>query len=389
MRHLAKVVSGIALTILAIGCASPAEPPDDDPLGGQLQTLIESIVADNETVHSAALAVHIPSKAIEWEGAAGLADPSAGTPMTPANPARIASNTKTFVAAAVLRLVEGDRLGLDDGIAGHLPIEVVELLDSDGYDTDAITIRHLLTHTSGLFDHSETGAYTDAILADPLHHWTPLEQVSMAMEAGDPHAGPGEIYTYCDTGYVLLGLLLEKVTGQPLGAAVRELVDYDALGLASTWWEILEAPPEGVADRAHQFYGDVDSYDFFPTFDLYGGGGIVATVGDLARFFGGLFRGRVFAEPETVDTMLSTIDGIGARADASEHALPPGAYRMGVWVLETEGHTSYHHTGFFGTMAVHVPDLDLTFTATLNQNQARPAFDRLLVEVIRIVERWN
>ena len=58
---------------------------------------------------------------------------------------------------------------------------------------------------------------------------------------------------------------------------------------------------------------------------------------------------------------------------------------MGVWVLETEGYTTYHHTGFWGTMAVHVPELDLTLAATANQNQAKPVFDQILTEVIRIV----
>jgi CubicO group peptidase (beta-lactamase class C family) len=58
---------------------------------------------------------------------------------------------------------------------------------------------------------------------------------------------------------------------------------------------------------------------------------------------------------------------------------------MGVWVLETDGLTTYHHTGFWGTMAVHVPELDLTVAATVNQNQSKPVFDRILAETIRIV----
>jgi D-alanyl-D-alanine carboxypeptidase len=307
--------------------------------------------------------------------------------MTPANPVRIASNTKTYVAAAILRLVEDGRLDLDDAIAGHLPREVVELLDADGYDTETITIRHLLTHTSGLFDHSETGAYTDAIIADPHHRWTPVEQITLAVAIGDPHGPPGVIYTYCDTGYVLLGLILEQASGRPLAAAARKLIDFQKLGLDSTWWETMEPKPEGAADRAHQFFGDLDVTDFDPSFDLYGGGGIAATVGDLARFFGGLFRGEVYHDPGTLDTMLSTFDGLKLRPDAGERTLPPGAYRMGVWVLETEGYTTYHHTGFWGTIAVHVPELDLTFAATVNQNQSRPAFDRIPAEVIRIITR--
>ena len=385
LRNVIQSVPLGVMTILALSCAQPAVPPAGPDPSGELQALIQKAVDDDEAVHGAALAVYSPSMGLDWEGAAGLADPESGAEMTPANPVRIASNTKTYVAAAILRLVEEDRLDLDDSIAEHLPVDVVELLDSDGYDTEAMTIRHLLTHTSGLFDHSESDAYTDAIVADPQHRWTPMEQITLAVETGDLHAPPGVIYTYCDTGYVLLGLILQNASGLPLAAAARELIDYQALGLDATWWEVLEPQPEGVADRAHQFLGELDVTDFYPAFDLYGGGGIAATMGDLARFFGGVFRGGVFHDPGTLDTMLSTYDGLKLRPDAGERTLPPGAYRMAVWVLETEGYTTYHHTGFWGTMAVHVPKLDLTIAATVNQNQSKRVLDQILVDVIRIV----
>jgi D-alanyl-D-alanine carboxypeptidase len=372
--------------VVALGCSQTAESPAANIPIEALQALTDSVVDDDEAISGAALAVIAPTLDLEWDGAAGTADPAIGTDMSPDNPVRIASNTKTYVAAAILRLVEDGKLDLDSPIADHIPADYVELLEADGYDTEAITIRHLLTHTSGLFDHSETGAYTDAIVADPQHRWTPIEQVTMAMETGEPHAPPGSIYTYCDTGYILLGLIIEEASGQNLGVAVRELVDYQALGLDSTWWETLEPQPAGTADRAHQFFGELDIYDFDPSFDLHGGGGLVATAGDLASFFGGLFRGKVYRDPQTIDIMLSTYDDLALRPDAGERTLPPGAYRMGVWVLEIGGYTTYHHTGFWGTMAVHVPELDLTVAATVNQNQSKPVFNKILVETIKIVE---
>ncbi|MCU0305147.1 MAG: beta-lactamase family protein [Thermoanaerobaculales bacterium] len=385
-RLAAVTLAALAYTALA-GCAPKGRGSDSGGPGDELQRLVESVVAADDAIHGAALAVVSPSLGIDWRGAAGLADPSAGTPMTPDRPVRLASNTKTYVAAAVLRLVEERRLELDAPIAALLPADVADLLAGDGYDPDAITVRHLLTHTSGLFDHSGTGDYTEAILADPQRRWTARDQVALAVELGAPHAAPGEVYTYCDTGYVLLGLIIEGVTGRGLAASVRELVGLDRLGLGSTWWESLEPPPAGVADRAHQLYGEIDTYGFDPSFDLYGGGGLVATVGDLAGFFGALFRGGVWAQPATAEIMLTTVDGVRARADAPDGALPPGAYRMGVWVLETAGRTSYHHTGFFGTMVAHVPSLDLTVAATVNQNRGKPALTRLLDETVAIVDR--
>ena len=371
-----------AIGTFCFGCSQPSTEPD---FHQQLQSILDSEVRANDAVRSAALHIDAPALRLNWEGAAGMADPENGIPMTPETPSRIASNTKTFIAAAVLRLSEEGLLAIDDPIADHLPEEFVAMLDGDGYDTAAMTIRHLLTHTSGLFDHTSTGRYEETFVADPTHRWTRLEQVQGAVDWGDPHGGPGEFYTYCDTGYVLLGGVIEHVSGQPMAAAVRELLDFEGLGLTSTWWETLEPCPSEVPDRAHQFLGDLDTADFDPSYDLYGGGGIVSTVGDLARFYRAIFTGGVFADPATADIMLTTVDGAQALPDASPRALPPGAYRMGIWVVEIEGLTTYRHTGFFGTLATYVPELDLVVTAATNQNQDDGALTDIALEAIKLV----
>jgi len=383
MRQYTKSIA-VLITIgtFCLGCQPQTTEPD---LGQQLQSILDAEVQENDAVRGAALHVDAPALGLSWEGAAGMADPESGTPMTPEMPVRIASNTKTFIAAAVLRLAEEGMLDIDDPIADHLPEELVVMLEGDGYDTGAVTVRHFLTHTSGLFDHSAVDRYTEAIMTDPMHRWTRTEQLRGAVDWGDPHGAPGEFYTYCDTGYVLLGGLIEHASGQPMAVAVRELLNFEGLDLASTWWETLEPRPTGVPDRAHQFYAEYDTADFNPSFDLYGGGGIASTVGDLARFYRALFTGGVFADPATADVMLTTVDGVQALPGASERALPPGAYRMGIWVVEVEGFTTYRHTGFFGTLATYVPELDLVVTVTTNQNSDQGALNKLALEAIRLV----
>jgi D-alanyl-D-alanine carboxypeptidase len=304
--------------------------------------------------------------------------------MTAGTPVRIASNTKTFVAATVLRLDEGRTLDLDDSIAEHLPGEFVAMLEGDGYDTGAMTIRHLLNHTSGLFDHTSGGRYMGAIVAEPLHRWTRAEQLRCAVDWGDPLGAPGEYFSYCDTGYVLLGAIIEEVTGMPLPDAVRRLLDFERLGLLSTWWENLESQPHWVPDRAHQFYGDIDTFAFDPSFDLYGGGGLVSTVGDLARFYRALLTGDVFDYFLTGSLMLAPRNDALALPNASDHALPPDAYGMGIWEDEVEGFVSFRHTGFFGTLAAYVPELDLVITVTTNQNLDEGARGELVREVVRL-----
>lgn len=363
-----------ACLALAAACNQTEPQPDlAAVLGAELQEIVNSAVADSETVPAAALYVHAPSLGLEWEGAAGLADPATGETMTAAHPVLVASNTKTYIAASILRLWEDGRLGLDDPIADHLPVEYVDLLRSDGYRTDEITIRHLLTHTSGLYDYADRTIYPEKILADPSHRWTRTEQLEAAVEWGDPLGAPGEIYNYSDTGYILLGSVLEQITGQSMPDAVRELVGYERIGLDATWFETLEPRPSGVPALAHQFYGEVDASAIDPSSDLYGGGGIAAPVGDLGIFMRALFTGGVYTNPNTAPAMLTTVDSVKMSAGGEASGMPPGMYRMGVWVTEVEGFTVYRHSGFWGTVADYVPELDLAIGATVNQNQDKAA----------------
>lgn len=347
----------------------------------RLRGLLNDAANSRASLRGVALHVDSPRLGVAWEGAAGLADPDSGTPMTPAHPVRVASNTKTYIAAAVLRAWEERLLNLDEPIAWRLPDEMRALLEEGGYRPDAITVRHLLTHSSGLDEHAGE-RWAEKVMADPGHRWSRLEQLQICVAEGRPRGEPGRVYRYSDTGYVLLGEILEQATGRSLPEAVWSLVDRDRLGLTQTWFESLEPTPAGVAQRARQFYGDLDVSDFDPSFDLWGGGGIATTVRDLARFFRALFTGDVFRDPATLETMLTTFEGLAAADDAQAGSLPPGSYRMGLWVLERDGCTLYQHGGFWGTSATYVPELDLVVTATVNEHEAGGLLDSLVNDTI-------
>jgi D-alanyl-D-alanine carboxypeptidase len=205
------------------------------------------------------------------------------------------------------------------------------------------------------------------------------------MEWGDPYGPPGEVYRYCDTGYILLGEILERVTGRTMPEAVRELVNYNRLGLTSTWFETLEPRPAGVPRPAHQFWAGLDVTTIDPSQDLYGGGGLASTVGDLARFFRGVFTGRVFEDPSTIGTMLTTVAVRRAGPDYFGSELALGEYRMGVKVTEIAGRTVYSHGGFFGTSAAYVPDLDLAIGATVNRTESGGELSLLVEGAIEAV----
>ncbi len=378
----------LACTVLGTSCQEPngAESPDKNELA--LQSVLDEILAKDETIPGVALHVEAPGVGLSWSGAAGMAVPGLGITLTPKNPVRIASNTKTFVAAAILRLWEEGRLDLDDPIAGRLPNEFVRTLEADGYRPDAITVRHLLTHTSGLFDYASSDAFEKRIGANLRHRWTRAEQLEGAMDWGDPYGKPGEVYRYSDTGYILLGEILERVTELPMGAALRELIAYEELGLTSTWLETKEPKPPGVPDRAHQFDGVYDTYRWHPSLDLYGGGGLVSTVGDLARFMRGIFTERVYQQKATTDVMLSTVAATSGGPAYFGHVQVPGIYRMGVFVVEIDDLTIYVHEGYWGTLAAYVPNLDLVVGATVTQAQTQTLWP-MLIRVIELVQAVN
>ena len=154
--------------------------------------------------------------------------------------------TKTFVAAAVLRLVEEGKVKLDAPITEYVSPESLAVLRTDKYDLDHITVRQLLQHTSGLYDYATDDAYDQANVSDPAHRWTRLEQLQFAVDHGHPLAPPGKRFSYADTNYILLGEIIERATGTSLPAAVRELLHLDRLGLDHTYWEILEPTPPGT-----------------------------------------------------------------------------------------------------------------------------------------------
>jgi D-alanyl-D-alanine carboxypeptidase len=313
--------------------------------------------------HAASVAAAIESPAIgRWRGGScpGVWPPGLSHPAD--QPFRIASITKPFVAATLHRLARAGSLDLRSPVRTLVAPDTAALLQRGGYDPDAITVEHLLSHTSGLVDHSTTPEYESEVLARPQRRWTRLEQVAYASEPRSERSVSGECYSYSDTGYVLLGEIIERSTGRSLAEAVRRELQFEALGLAHTWWEQLEVAPAGTPPLARQFHDDVDVTGFNASFDVYGGGGIVSTVGDLARFARALFDGTVLDRRE----LLYGLRTPAARRDQVSqpwrtHGYLVATFRIGQrWVLG--------HTGAWGSAMVYCPEHDIALAATVNRS---------------------
>jgi D-alanyl-D-alanine carboxypeptidase len=339
-----KLIIAALIPILAsaLAACAPQALQTAEPPRTELQSSVEAAVAAGADP----IAIYVTGAGVErpYGAAAGKADPTTGRALTPETPVRVASNTKTFVAATILRLWEKGRINLDSPIEPLLDPKLTVILKSDGYRTDQITVRHLLSHSGGLYDHGSDPRYVKTVMAEPDHRWTREEQIRLATEYADPQSPPGTSFRYSDDGYILLGDIVERITAKNLARAVRDELRLDRLGLSSTWWEIFEQAPRRSEPRARQYMEGQEVTNLHASLDLYGGGGLVMSPRDLATFTAALFENRIFQRPETLREMLWKGPHKGAEK-----------YRLGIFVEEAGGQQFYSHSGFWGTVTYYNP----------------------------------
>jgi CubicO group peptidase (beta-lactamase class C family) len=224
---------------------------------------------------------------IVFQGGFGLADIAKKTPITPETKFRIGSVSKQFTAAAILRLAEQGKLSLDESLAKHFP---------DFAHHRGVTVLHLLTHTSGLHSYTDKPEMFSRVSK-------PIEPAKLiAWFQDDPQDfAPGEGFHYNNSAYFLLGEMVAKVSGKPLGEYLREAF-FEPLGMKNTGIYVNSAPPPGMA-RGYSFVeGEPSSSEkFVPALDwdmswAGGAGALYSTVGDLFRWNEALFGGRVVNE---------------------------------------------------------------------------------------------
>lgn len=321
-----------------------------------LQHLLDEAISNDPFLTGIAASLHAPR--IRWSGSAGLLERDSTVRLPENCSFRIASVTKPFTAATVLRLIETGRAALHQPIVSLISRHTLETLQKGGYSVGDLTLFHLLTHTSGLSDHAASEKYLDAILKNPRHRWTRAEQIEFCVEVGRPLFPVGQSFSYSDTGYVILGEIVENLTGQPLPAAMRSLLQFERLGLGSTYFETLETPPAGEI-RAHQYLVDTDILAFDASVDLYGGGGLISTTEDLNRFFRALFQGEVFEKSSTLSMALLT--------PPVKSLMPEPTHAPLLGVMHFGQRPCWGHGGYWGVFSYYCPAAELAFSITLNQ----------------------
>lgn len=272
----------------------------------------------------------------------GVSDLDAGTAMRPDDRFRVASITKSMTATLVLQLAQEGRLRLDDAVEAWLP----GVLDAG----DAITLRDLLSHVSGLPEADDSGfvvghrvrhGLTEAMYVRKVAH-APLE------------AEPGRLFVYRNVNFVLLGMIVEAVTGQGLGTVMRDRL-FEPLGLRDTRL-VTEGHP---GPRLVHVYDGTEDLTWLDVYWAGGAGGVTSTAEDLATFYRALFAGELLDE-----------DHLAAMTDIRDDDLPPwNGYGLGLAAVETDCGPALGHSGRLpglATEAWSMPDRDRTVVVLVN-----------------------
>lgn len=366
----------IPYTILIISCFTLTFSKAQN-LEKQFQHVLDSVYNQNDSAVGIMIHLEAPDQQISWTAAVGNSSKNTNEKLLKNQPALIASNTKTYVAATILKLIELNRITLEESIEGLIHKNTKELLKKDGYDLQNIQVKHLLSHTSGIADYVNDD-YFEFINKHPKHKWKRSEQIQLAIEVGNPLDKPGKAYKYADINYLLLTEIIEQKMDIPFYLAINQLLNFKENGLNQTWFVNLEDTPDNSLSFVHQYWNKYnwDSYELDPSWDLYGGGGIASTVSDLSRFFSLLFNGKIIKDQSLIKSMHSFV-------------LPEeeSVYCLGLMHINFNGKEAYYHGGFWGTDVMYIPELNVSIAAFTLVKEMRsitnPSISKALIKIIK------
>jgi D-alanyl-D-alanine carboxypeptidase len=300
-----------------------------------------------------------------WRATAGTGDLETGAPRSTADRYRVGSITKTFVATVLLQLESEGRLSLDDSVEKWLP----GLVRGNGHDGSRITVRQLLNHTSGIYDYTSDADFArtyflkDGFLRHRYDTRTPADLVAVAMKHR-PDFAPGTDWSYSNTNYVVAGMVIEKVTGRPYGAEVRDRI-IKPLHLTATSVPGTRVTVPGPSSRA---YGKLAEEPTGPTYDVtelnpslaYAAGEMISDSADLGRFYRALLGGRLLP-PQQLKAMKTTV-----KADE----FPGAGYGLGLIDRELSCgvHVWGHGGGIHGSTSDAVTTADGRHSLAFNFN---------------------
>ncbi|WP_425246873.1 serine hydrolase domain-containing protein [Streptomyces sp. NEAU-NA10] len=366
MRARRRTTVLAATLLLALGAgpltapASAAPAPASAPGMRGLDTrALRAALAGLPDQDATAALVRVGGRDGTWHGSAGVHDLESRRAADPDARFRAGSTTKVVTAAAVLKLAAQGRIDLNRPVQRYLP----GLL---GRDFRPITVRQLLNHTSGIPAGDGLGNSFEELYAHRFDTLTPQQVVASAAAKG-PEFRPGCEQHYLNINYTILGLLIEKVTGQPYAAAATELVLAPA-GMRDTYFPGTDARIRGPHNHGYQAVRRTDGTTEFVDVtewnqaDRFAAGDMISTTADLERLLTSLFRGRIVPQPQLREmfTVPAHIDG--------------ATYSAGLQRFEYEGRVYWLKTGGrygYNAMIAGTRNLSRTLVYSVNSTDAK------------------
>lgn len=291
-----------------------------------------------------------------FRAARGMADVELGVALEPEHVFRLGSITKQFTAAAIMQLADEGKLAVEDPITKYLP----------DYPTQGhtITVEHLLTHTSGIANYTDIPGYW---LGPRIRADLTTDELIAVFRDLPMEFAPGTRFAYSNSGYVLLGAIVEKVSGQAFAEYVRERL-FAPLGMAHSHSGGMQLIP-GRVEGYESDGGELANAPFLSMTQPHAAGALLSSVDDLARWSAGLFGGKVVSE-ESLARMTTAYTLADGEDTGYGYGLAIGSFR---------GEPSIAHGGGihgFSTHAMWLPESQV-FVAVLSNhpgNQTTPEF---------------
>ncbi|MFB6806194.1 serine hydrolase domain-containing protein [Streptomyces sp. NPDC056387] len=283
-----------------------------------------------------------------YEKSFGVADQQTGAPMKAGLATRIGSVTKTFTVTGVLQLVDQGKVGLDDPISRYV---------SGVPGGDAVTLRQLAEMRSGLFDYTTDQRWLAGLRADPHRTYTPRRLLDVAFRH-PPNFKPGAKWQYSNTNTVLLGMLVEKVSGRPLGDYLRDHV-FTPLKLGDTSLPSDSAMPEPHAHGYTDFTpkGTVaDATEWNPSW-AWAAGGIISDLDDMHAWAPALADGRLLSAKTQAERLRTLPIGV----------VPGASYGLGI--LDFNGWLGHNgELPGYETITAQLPAEKATMVVSVNSD---------------------
>jgi D-alanyl-D-alanine carboxypeptidase len=312
-------------------CESAAETINPDfPGAGEIQQTLQELVTNG--VPGVALAVYSPDG--WWTTAAGLAKIEDNSRMQSCHLQYLQSVAKTYMAVAVLKLVEQGKINLEDPITRHLPAKYSHYITG----AEKVTVQMLLNHTSGIPEYNFAPAYVTYLLQHPTHYFT-AEDYLKYIEGKELDFTPGSKYSYRNTNYVILSLITDAITGDHAKFITETIIT--PLGLTQTFYRNQRGYPHypHITNTYWDRYSNgvvenISQLQLTNVASMTGDDGIVVSPVDAVKFLKGLLEGKLLSAA-TMEKMQAWV--LNSKGEP--------AYGLGLAHATFKGHVAYGHSG--------------------------------------------